>query len=156
MHLSSGPKRDVYGRMLKLLSVPVPASQVRKVYYYAGAQMVAMREISGTTGASTLYYLHSDHLGSTSLVTNASGGFVSRRNYYTYGGVRVKGSLHRYHVYGPTQWQHGPYKFSRLQSIICGLLTLPTTSSSTSPPRHPVNTASTPQSKKAQSHSPIE
>jgi hypothetical protein len=47
------------------------------VYYYAGAQMIAMRELSGPSG-NTLYYLHSDHLGSTSAVTcgNAACGVV--------------------------------------------------------------------------------
>jgi hypothetical protein len=51
-----------------LLSGPTAANEVWKVYYYAGAQMIAMRVLTGTTGNS-LYYLHSDHLGSTSLVT---------------------------------------------------------------------------------------
>jgi hypothetical protein len=36
-------------------------------YYYAGSQRIAMRQ------GSTLDYLFSDHLGSTSLVTDANG-----------------------------------------------------------------------------------
>ena len=35
--------------------------------------------------AGTLYYLLTDHLGSTALVTNASGGVVGQQRYYPYG-----------------------------------------------------------------------
>jgi RHS repeat-associated protein len=53
-------------------------------YYYAGAQRVAMRK----NGA--VAYLHGDHLGSTSLATDAIGDEVpdSRVLYYPYGEVR--------------------------------------------------------------------
>ena len=51
-------------------------------YYYAGGQRVAMRK------NSTVYYLHGDHLGSTSLVTDANGVEVARVLYYPYGEVR--------------------------------------------------------------------
>ncbi len=51
-------------------------------YYYLGDQRVAMRQ------GNTLYYLHTDHLGSTSLVTNDQGGEVARQRYYPYGGSR--------------------------------------------------------------------
>ena len=37
---------------------------------------------------NTLYYLLTDHLGSTSLVTNASGGIVGQQRYYPYGAGR--------------------------------------------------------------------
>ena len=65
---------------------------VRK-YYYANAKRVALRE--GTRGTpGVLHYLHSDHLGSTSLVTNATGGEVGRQRYFPYGGQRpATGSL---------------------------------------------------------------
>jgi len=75
-----------------------PTGQIWKVYYYAGSQMVAMRELSGTTG-NTLYYLHSDHLGSTSTTTcgNSACGTLSavltRQSYYPYGAVRQAGNL---------------------------------------------------------------
>jgi RHS repeat-associated protein len=71
---------------------------VWKVYYYAGAQMVAMRELSGPSG-NTLYYLHGDHLGSTSAVTCGNsacgtvGAVLTRQSYYPYGGVRQAGNL---------------------------------------------------------------
>ncbi|MCI0556432.1 MAG: Tox-REase-5 domain-containing protein [Anaerolineae bacterium] len=51
-------------------------------YYYAGAQRIAMR----TNG--TLNYLLGDHLGSTSLTTNASGQIVSELRYKAWGEVR--------------------------------------------------------------------
>ena len=51
-------------------------------YYYAGGQRIAMRK------GSVVYYLHGDHLGSTSLTTNASGAEVARQLYYPYGEVR--------------------------------------------------------------------
>jgi hypothetical protein len=44
-------------------------------YYYAGGQRIALRQ------NGTLYYLLSDHLGSTSLVTDASGNIVSELRY---------------------------------------------------------------------------
>jgi RHS repeat-associated protein len=46
--------------------------------------MVAMR----TTATATLTYLHGDHLGSTSLTTNAGGQKVSEQRYKPYGEVR--------------------------------------------------------------------
>jgi RHS repeat-associated protein len=53
-------------------------------YYYAANQRVAMNR------NGVVYYLHGDHLGSTSLATTAGGGEVpdSRTLYYPYGQVR--------------------------------------------------------------------
>jgi hypothetical protein len=45
-------------------------------------QRVAVRN------ASELTYLHDDHLGSSSLTTNASGSIVSQLRYYPFGGTR--------------------------------------------------------------------
>gem|GEM_PF-3121317 len=59
----------------------VAGSTVTK-YYYAGAQRIAMR----TNG--TLNYLLGDHLGSTSLTTNASGQIVSELRYKAWGETR--------------------------------------------------------------------
>ncbi len=58
-------------------------------YYYFGAQRIA------TQNAQGVFYLHSDHLGSTSVVVaqnpnlNQSLGFVSRQTYYPFGVVRT-------------------------------------------------------------------
>ncbi len=51
-------------------------------YYYAGSQRVAMR-----VGSNAPSYLLGDHLGSTSLTTNSSGGKVAELRYYPYGGT---------------------------------------------------------------------
>ncbi len=52
-------------------------------YYYFGSQRVAMRQ------GGDLYYLHSDHLGSTSTVTNEGGVCTSQQAYYPYGAIRL-------------------------------------------------------------------
>ena len=59
-------------------------TQVTTSYYAFGGAMVAMR----TTATATLTYLHGDHLGSTSLTTNAAGQKVSEQRYKPYGEVR--------------------------------------------------------------------
>ena len=51
------------------------------MYYYFGAQRVAMQDSSGVT------YLHGDHLGSTSVT---SGAISSGQTYYAFGAVRTK------------------------------------------------------------------
>jgi RHS repeat-associated protein len=56
-------------------------------YYFAGAQRVAMRS------GSMLRYLLADHLGSTSLVTDASGYTVSETRYKAWGEIRFASSL---------------------------------------------------------------
>jgi RHS repeat-associated protein len=56
-------------------------TQVNK-YYFAGTQRIAMRK------DTTLYYLLSDHLGSTSIVTDAAGTVVSQTRYKAWGEVR--------------------------------------------------------------------
>jgi YD repeat-containing protein len=49
-------------------------------YYYAGEQRVAMRQ-----GASTVYYLLSDHLGSTSRIVTSSGSGLGELRYKPWG-----------------------------------------------------------------------
>jgi RHS repeat-associated protein len=52
-----------------------------------------MRQFTTPT-SSVLYYLHSDHLGSTSLTTNSSGGVIARQLYDAWGNVRyVSGKM---------------------------------------------------------------
>lgn len=57
----------------------------RKLYTFNG-QVVAQRD-----GAGTLTYLHGDHLGSTSIATNAAGAVVSRQEFHPWGTVREGG-----------------------------------------------------------------
>jgi RHS repeat-associated protein len=51
-------------------------------YFYHGGRRVAMRS------GGQVYYLHGDHLGSVSLVTDESGEVVSRQLYHPFGTVR--------------------------------------------------------------------
>jgi RHS repeat-associated protein len=51
-------------------------------YYYHGGKRVAMRS------GGQVYYLHGDHLGSTSLSTRENGEIVARQLYHPYGTVR--------------------------------------------------------------------
>ncbi len=74
--------------------------QIITKYYYAGSQRVAMRQ------GSTLYYLLSDHLNSTSLTLDASGNVVSELRYTAWGVVRYQAGT------APTQYQFtGQYSY---------------------------------------------
>jgi RHS repeat-associated protein len=77
----------------------VSGSTITK-YYYAGAQRIAMRS------NGTLNYLLGDHLGSTSLTTDAAGNKVSEERYKAWGEVR-------YATEGvPTKYQYtGQYSY---------------------------------------------
>jgi RHS repeat-associated protein len=68
-------------------------TRITSSYYFAGAQLVAMREMTNTGGVTnTLYFLHTDHLGSNSITTNASGVVLARQSYMPYGSVRSGGT----------------------------------------------------------------
>lgn len=56
-------------------------------YYFAGAQRVAVRKCI-IPESQTLNYLLSDHLGSTSIVTDAAGTLVTETRYKAWGEVR--------------------------------------------------------------------
>jgi RHS repeat-associated protein len=57
------------------------------VYYYAGGKPLAMRVIADAT-PDTLYFLLTDHLGSTSVVLGSSGTITARQTYYPFGTIR--------------------------------------------------------------------
>jgi len=53
-----------------------------------------MRVLPPGNNTGALYYLHQDHLGSLSVVTNFSGSAIARQWYHPYGSVRAStGSL---------------------------------------------------------------
>ena len=56
-------------------------------YYFANGERVAKKDSTGT-----LFYYHSDHLGGTNDVTDASGNLVQRTKYYPFGEIREGGS----------------------------------------------------------------
>ncbi len=76
------------------IEVQITATQrITKSYYSAGSQLIALRVYTASNN-SVLYFLHGDHLGSISLTTNASGGFVARQLYDAWGNVRyISGTL---------------------------------------------------------------
>jgi uncharacterized protein RhaS with RHS repeats len=63
-----------------------------KTYYSAGSQLIAMRQFTTPT-SSVLYFLHSDHLGSTSLTTDQNGNALTRQLYDAWGNVRSGGTM---------------------------------------------------------------
>jgi RHS repeat-associated protein len=65
---------------------PYSTASVTK-YYLFGGQRVAMRQ------GGAVYFLHGDHLGSTSLTTDAAGGLVSQARYTPFGEVAWEGGL---------------------------------------------------------------
>jgi hypothetical protein len=71
------------------------STSVATSYYYAGGTRVAMRQ------AGAVYYLHADHLGSTSLVTCGSAGGCK--------GMPYQGVLAEqlYMPYGAPRWTSG-------------------------------------------------
>ncbi len=77
--LSSGGTTYYVGNHYEVSTPPTTTTK----YYYFGAQRVAMNQ------AGTLYYLHADHLGSTSVASNASGGEVGRQTYLAFGSMRT-------------------------------------------------------------------
>ena len=55
---------------------------------------MAMRVLTYGACSGVLYFLSADHLGSSSLTTDASGNFVARQLYDAWGNVRyVNGSM---------------------------------------------------------------
>jgi RHS repeat-associated protein len=76
------------------LEVSITGTQrITKTYYSAGSQLIAMRQFTTPT-SSVLYFLHSDHLGSTSLTTDQNGNALTRQSYDAWGNVRyVTGTL---------------------------------------------------------------
>jgi RHS repeat-associated protein len=77
----------------------VSGSTVRK-YYYANGQRIAMRQ------GSSVYYLLSDHLSSTSVTTNAGGEVVAEMRYKPWGETRFTSGT------TPTKYQYtGQYSY---------------------------------------------
>jgi RHS repeat-associated protein len=64
-------------------TAPQTTDAVWTFYYYAGSNRVAERV--NTNGTTALYFLFTDHLGSTSVVVDSSGAVVSRQLYRAFG-----------------------------------------------------------------------
>lgn len=71
------------------LYISVNKPQVTKHYYTSGGNQRIATRVAGQ-----VYYIHSDHLGSTTLLTDESGNEVSRIHYSPYGSIiESSGSL---------------------------------------------------------------
>ncbi|MGH9530767.1 MAG: RHS repeat-associated core domain-containing protein, partial [Terriglobales bacterium] len=73
------------------------AGVIQSEFTFFGGKRVARRDGSG----NTVFYYFSDHLGSASVVTNATGTIVEESDYYPFGGERVI-----------TNSDPNPYKFT--------------------------------------------
>ena len=62
-------------------------------YVFNGDQLVSTVDqqiaFGAATGTAKTHYIHPDHLGSTNVVTNASGTVEQTLDYYPYGGTRI-------------------------------------------------------------------
>jgi RHS repeat-associated protein len=56
-------------------------------YYYYGGQLIALRR-SGYAANNGLFYVHTDHLGSTTLTTDNTGAKVAEQRFYPFGATR--------------------------------------------------------------------
>ena len=70
-----------------VMQLTIPEGQVWTTYYYAGSQRVAMR-VQDDVGTDEVYYLFSDHLGSTSITTDSSGNLYAEMRYTARGTIR--------------------------------------------------------------------
>ncbi|MEA3440386.1 MAG: hypothetical protein U9R58_08895, partial [Chloroflexota bacterium] len=85
--LASNAQESISASVAMTMSQAViPEGQVWKTYYYAGSQRVAMRVQDGVT--DEVYYLLSDHLGSTTVTTDSDGDFYGEIRYSAWGTVR--------------------------------------------------------------------
>jgi RHS repeat-associated protein len=83
--LAYSPAESVSAAAPAVVVTP-PAGQTWKKYYALGGKRVALRV--ATNSSDTLYYLHGDHLGSSSLTTSNTGTKVAELRYLPFGGMR--------------------------------------------------------------------
>ena len=69
-------------------------TEINTSYYYANGERVARKVVNGATEKK--YFIHGDHLGSTSVITDESGEEVEKTKYYPYGATREGGSKEKY------------------------------------------------------------
>jgi RHS repeat-associated protein len=80
---------DAPSALVRPLQFTPPTGQIWRSYYYAGTRRMAVRVEGDPTPANNgVFYLLSDHLGSTGVTTDASGTKVAELRYYPYGQTR--------------------------------------------------------------------
>ncbi len=101
-----------YYELLKRKYITVFKEEINKTIYYLGDNFVQVKNASGNFNTTYYYhdgnliadkdkggnkrYYHPDHLGSTSLITNASGGIVEETFYLPFGDILSGGSESRF------------------------------------------------------------
>lgn len=89
--------------------------RLTRTYYFVGAQRVALRDGNGLT------YLHTDHLGSASLASDASGDQVSEMRYTPFGETRHGISPTDFRFAGQREENFGLYDYgARMYSPVVG------------------------------------
>lgn len=84
-------QRSTWQSTIKGYSWIINASIIRKTYFLGGQAIATHISGDPNSGNNGFFYLHSDHLGSSSLLTNSSGVKVtgSETRYYPYGAQRL-------------------------------------------------------------------
>jgi YD repeat-containing protein len=67
-----------------------PVGHTWKSYYYAGSARVAMQVQDHAGGVSGVFWIYTDHLGSTTVTANELGGLISELRYKAWGEDRAK------------------------------------------------------------------
>lgn len=81
---------SLYCIYLPIIIAPPPLpGQVWTMYYYAGGSRAAMQVIDHAGGTSGVYYLYTDHLGSTSVTADETGLSTSALMYKAWGETRA-------------------------------------------------------------------
>lgn len=80
--LSNGTTTTVYPSMYYSTDGTTPVKQI-----YAGNVLVGT--VKGTGGSATPYYVHTDHLGGSNVISNTTGAKEELLDYYPYGGIRL-------------------------------------------------------------------
>ncbi|HNT78387.1 MAG TPA: RHS repeat-associated core domain-containing protein [Anaerolineae bacterium] len=111
-------REDANGLTVYIGAVEVAISgtqRLTKTYYFVGAQRIAMRDGNGLT------YLHTDHLSSASLATDASGDQLSEMRYTPFGETRHGTSPTDFRFTGQREESFGLYDYgARLYSPVVG------------------------------------
>ena len=84
---------------------PIPAGHAWTSYYSAGGSRIAQWVQSNQEGLeSGVYYLLSDHLGSTRVTVDGSGNLLSSLRYTAFGEVRAASSTAPTIITTPGNW----------------------------------------------------
>jgi len=71
-------------------------SSVNTSYYFANGERAAKRVVNSSNPSGSVYYYHPDHLGSTNVISNSSGGLVETTKYFPFGEIRAGGTENKY------------------------------------------------------------